>query len=94
MQVIAPLCNQNANTAYSVPALQSLNSGNSQARAMPGNSSVPNHPSSAAVPYMHGKIIVVDGVQAYLGSVNLSAASETDAQESASSSRTLRPSRC
>jgi cardiolipin synthase A/B len=81
VQVISPQCDQNSNSAYDIPALQSLNSGNAQARAMPGNSQVPNQPSSAAVPYMHGKMMVVDGVQAYLGSVNLSDASETDARE-------------
>jgi phosphatidylserine/phosphatidylglycerophosphate/cardiolipin synthase-like enzyme len=79
VQVIAPLCDENANTAYSVPALQQLNAGGAQARAMPSNSS--EHPSSATLPYMHGKMIVVDGTTAYLGSVNLSEDSEMNSRE-------------
>jgi phosphatidylserine/phosphatidylglycerophosphate/cardiolipin synthase-like enzyme len=79
VQVIAPLCDENANPAYSVPALQALNAGGAEARAMPSNSS--EHPSSATIPYMHGKMIVVDGTTAYLGSVNLSEDSEMNARE-------------
>jgi cardiolipin synthase len=74
VRVIAPLCDQNANTAYDVPALTMLNQGGAEARAMPT-------PATAETPYMHGKMIVADDTQAYLGSVNLSAASMTDARE-------------
>jgi len=74
VRVIAPLCDENANPAYDVPAIDLLNQGGAQARAMPT-------PSTATTPYMHGKMIVADGAQAYLGSVNLSVASMTDARE-------------
>ncbi len=74
VRVITPLCDQNANTAYDIPALTTLNAAGAQARAMPT-------PPSATTPYMHGKMIVADGAQAYLGSVNLSVASLTDARE-------------
>jgi hypothetical protein len=50
VRVIAPLCDENANTAYDMPAIEML-------------------------------MIVADGAQAYLGSVNLSVASMTDARE-------------
>jgi phosphatidylserine/phosphatidylglycerophosphate/cardiolipin synthase-like enzyme len=79
VQVIAPLCDESANPAYSVPALQALNAGGAQARGMPSNSS--QSPSSATLPYMHGKMIVVDGTTAYLGSVNLSEDSELNSRE-------------
>ena len=57
-----------------MPTLKSLGDGGVQARAIPS-------PSSADVPYEHAKMILVDGKQAYIGSVNLSTASMTNARE-------------
>ena len=74
VRVIAPLCDENANTAYNIPALTMLNQGGAQAHAMPS-------PASSETPYMHAKMIVADRQQAYVGSVNLSVASMTNARE-------------
>jgi phosphatidylserine/phosphatidylglycerophosphate/cardiolipin synthase-like enzyme len=38
-------------------------------------------PPSATLPYTHAKMIIADGARAYIGSVNLSTASTTDARE-------------
>jgi cardiolipin synthase len=74
VRVISPLCDQNVNPLLDLPYLAELNAGGVEARAMPT-------PSSAQAPYMHAKMMLVDGSQAFIGSVNFSTASTTDARE-------------
>jgi cardiolipin synthase A/B len=74
VQVMAPMCDQNSNTAYDIPYLTQLAAGGVQALAMPPT-------ATATQPYIHAKMIVADGARAYIGSVNLSTASTTDARE-------------
>ena len=74
VRVLAPLCDQNANSAYDVPSLEQLIAGGVDARAMPG-------PPSPSLPYTHAKMMIADGKRAEIGSVNFSTASTTDARE-------------
>lgn len=74
VRIIAPHCDQNIDVYYDMPTLKTLNDSGVKARAIPS-------PSSADVPYEHAKMILVDGKQAYIGSVNLSTASMTNARE-------------
>jgi cardiolipin synthase len=74
VRVIGPLCDQNTNPLYDIPSFEALNNGGVQARAMPS-------PATATDPYMHAKMMIVDGVRAYVGSMNYSTASLSDARE-------------
>jgi cardiolipin synthase A/B len=74
VRVIAPLCDQNVVPLLDLPYLAALAAGGVEARAMPT-------PSSAEVPYMHAKMMIADGSSAFVGSVNFSSASTTDARE-------------
>jgi cardiolipin synthase A/B len=74
VRIIAPLCDLNADATYDLPFLAQLAAGGVDARAMPT-------PSTSQVPYMHAKMMVADGTNAFVGSVNFSAASTTDARE-------------
>ncbi|MGH7281740.1 MAG: phospholipase D-like domain-containing protein, partial [Polyangiaceae bacterium] len=65
---------QNDNAYYDMPTLKALSDSGVQARAIPS-------PSSADVPYEHAKMIIADGNHGYIGSVNLSTASTTNARE-------------
>jgi phosphatidylserine/phosphatidylglycerophosphate/cardiolipin synthase-like enzyme len=51
-----------------------MNQGGVEARAMPS-------PSSATQPYEHAKMMIADGQRAFIGSVNFSTASTTNARE-------------
>lgn len=74
VRVLAPLCDQNPVVTFDLPFLAALAKGGVEARAMPG-------PPSADVPYEHAKMMIADGARAFIGSVNFSSASTTDARE-------------
>jgi phosphatidylserine/phosphatidylglycerophosphate/cardiolipin synthase-like enzyme len=74
VRVISPLCDQNVDATFDLPFLAAMNEGGVLARAMP-------FPPSADVPYMHAKMMIADGTSAFIGSVNFSTASTTDARE-------------
>ncbi len=74
VRVIAPMCDQNVDPTYDLPFLSQLVAGGAKARAMPT-------PSTAAIPYEHAKMMVADNARAFIGSVNFSTASTTNARE-------------
>jgi len=74
VRVIVPMCDKNPNPLYNLPAARQLAAAGADARVMPA-------PETAETPYMHSKMILVDGTTAYVGSVNFSANSTTKARE-------------
>jgi cardiolipin synthase len=74
VRVLAPLCDENADATFDLPYLTQLDQGGVEARAMPA-------PSSPTQPYEHAKMMIADGQRAFIGSVNFSTASTTDARE-------------
>jgi len=75
LQIIVPLCDKNPDDPYyNYSAAKALKEANAQVRMMPG-------PETAQQPYMHSKMILVDGVRAYVGSVNFTKNSVLDARE-------------
>jgi phosphatidylserine/phosphatidylglycerophosphate/cardiolipin synthase-like enzyme len=74
VRVLAPLCDQNTDPTYDLPFLATLAQGGVEARAMPA-------PSTATIPYEHAKMMLADGARAFVGSVNFSTASTTNARE-------------
>jgi phosphatidylserine/phosphatidylglycerophosphate/cardiolipin synthase-like enzyme len=74
VRVIVPLCDKNPNPLYNLPAARELAAGGADVRMMPA-------PETAEQPYMHSKMILADGVNAYVGSVNFSINSTTKARE-------------
>jgi phosphatidylserine/phosphatidylglycerophosphate/cardiolipin synthase-like enzyme len=74
VRVLAPLCDQNVDPTYDLPFLSQLVASGAKARAMPA-------PSTASNPYEHAKMMVADGARAFIGSVNFSTASATNARE-------------
>ena len=74
VRVITPFCDMNSNHYFNVPILQILKSANAQVHVMPS-------PASANFPYMHQKMIIVDGKIAFIGSENFTANSLLRARE-------------
>jgi phosphatidylserine/phosphatidylglycerophosphate/cardiolipin synthase-like enzyme len=74
VRVLAPLCDQNPVVTFDLPFLATLSRGGVEARAMPA-------PASADLPYAHAKMMIADGTRAFVGSINFSRASTTDARE-------------
>lgn len=74
VKAIAPLCDQTTDPFFNFPAMQTLQAAGVQARLMP-------FPASVTTPYMHQKMIVVDGRYAFVGSQNFSFNSLTKARE-------------
>ena len=65
------LSTDTGSTGAAVNHLLALKAWNLEIRVMPGQPSSPD-PSAAQTPlYMHGKQVIVDGAQAFLGSENL-----------------------
>jgi phosphatidylserine/phosphatidylglycerophosphate/cardiolipin synthase-like enzyme len=78
VRVLAPLCDQNQNVTFDLPFLAQLGQGGVEARAMPlaaGGAPSPDQP------YEHAKMMIADGARAFVGSVNFSTASTTNARE-------------
>ncbi|MEO8797889.1 MAG: phospholipase D-like domain-containing protein [Polyangiaceae bacterium] len=74
VRVLTPLCDLNPNPLFNVPLVKKLDAEGVDARLMPG-------PSSPARPYIHAKMMLVDGKKAYVGSVNFSENSTHSARE-------------
>lgn len=74
VRLLAPLCDLNPNALYNVPFVRKLHDDGVDARLMPG-------PSSPSRPYIHAKMMIVDGVRGYVGSVNFSENSTHSARE-------------
>lgn len=74
VRVLTPLCDLNPNPLFNVPLVKKLDADGVDARLMPG-------PSSPARPYIHAKMMLVDGKKAYVGSVNFSENSTHSARE-------------
>lgn len=73
VKVLVPMCSK-GNSKINYPYLKELAAGGVQTKVMPT-------PESVAHPYMHSKMMVVDGVIAYVGSVNFSKNSTSKARE-------------
>jgi phosphatidylserine/phosphatidylglycerophosphate/cardiolipin synthase-like enzyme len=65
VKVIAPFCSLNGNPFFNFPALDRLAKNSVAIR-------VPPFPATADSPYIHQKMIVVDGERAFVGSENFS----------------------
>ncbi len=74
VRVIVPLCDKNPNPLYNLPSAQRLAAAGASVHMMPA-------PETAEQPYMHSKMILADGVTAYVGSVNFSVNSISHARE-------------
>jgi phosphatidylserine/phosphatidylglycerophosphate/cardiolipin synthase-like enzyme len=74
IRVIVPMCDENPNPLYNYPSLQTLASSGIQTHVMP-------YPADANHPYMHGKMIIADQTDAYIGSINYSMNSLQKARE-------------
>ncbi|WP_409480151.1 phospholipase D-like domain-containing protein [Pseudobdellovibrio sp. HCB154] len=73
VRVLVPMCSK-GNAKANYPYLKELASAGVQTKVMP-------IPESVTQPYMHSKMMVVDGVIAYVGSVNFSKNSTSRARE-------------
>lgn len=74
VRVIVPLCDKNFNPFHNVRYINEMALEKIDARVMPS-------PSTVDSPYMHSKMILVDGQSIYLGSVNFSNNSTKKARE-------------
>ena len=74
VRVITPLCNFNDNPFFNFPALRKLAAKGIETKVM----GIPNSPE---LPYIHAKVITVDGQSSYVGSINFSFNSITRARE-------------
>ncbi len=74
VRAIVPACDKNPDELYNLPAAQQLATAGVAVRMMPA-------PEAADTPYMHSKMILVDGHVAYIGSVNFSGNSLAHARE-------------
>ena len=74
VRAIVPACDKNPDELYNLAAVQQLAAAGIAARMMPA-------PETADTPYMHSKMILVDGHVAYVGSVNFSGNSLAHARE-------------
>jgi len=72
--VMVPMCDQNPNPLLNYPALATLASKKISTKVMP-------YPASATTPYMHSKMLLVDGEVAYVGSINFTNNSTGSARE-------------
>jgi phosphatidylserine/phosphatidylglycerophosphate/cardiolipin synthase-like enzyme len=73
VQVIAPMCDSGM-PLFDYPALAQLKAHGAEVHVMP-------YPATAEHPYMHSKMIVADGVNVYIGSINYSANSIQKSRE-------------
>ncbi|MGH7282239.1 MAG: phospholipase D-like domain-containing protein [Polyangiaceae bacterium] len=74
VRVLSPMCDMNPNPLFNVPIVKRMDSEGIDARLMPG-------PSSRERPYIHAKMMIVDGARAYVGSINFSENSTHEARE-------------
>ena len=74
VRLILPMCDLNSDPLHNYPDSQILASAGVQIHVMPS-------PSSPTQPYIHSKMMVVDGTDLYIGSVNFSFNSTQKARE-------------
>ncbi len=74
VRILTPLCDLGGDPYHNVKPVLELEKKNVDARVMPP-------PSTREQPYMHAKMIIVDGVRAFVGSINLSENSMKRARE-------------
>lgn len=74
VRVLAPQCDLGGDPYHNAKPILELEKKNVDARVMPP-------PSSREQPYMHAKMIIVDGARAFVGSINLSENSMKRARE-------------
>jgi phosphatidylserine/phosphatidylglycerophosphate/cardiolipin synthase-like enzyme len=74
VRMIVPACDKNSNPLYNLPTARALVGAGVDVRLMPA-------PETADTPYMHSKMLLVDGATAYVGSVNFSLNSTKHARE-------------
>jgi cardiolipin synthase A/B len=74
VRIIVPMCSKNFNPKLNYAPLKELTAAGIKAKVMP-------EPETASKPYMHSKMMIIDGVSAYVGSVNFSKNSTTQARE-------------
>jgi cardiolipin synthase len=74
VRILAPLCDLNPNPLLNVPVAREMETEHIDARLMPA-------PSSPDLPYIHAKMMLVDGARAYVGSINFSENSTRHARE-------------
>jgi phosphatidylserine/phosphatidylglycerophosphate/cardiolipin synthase-like enzyme len=74
VRLLTPECVENPNPLLDYNSLNTLVSHGASVRVMP-------NPSTAAAPYMHGKMMVVDSSAAFVGSENFTINSLEDARE-------------
>lgn len=74
VRLLSPMCDMNPNPLFNVPIVKRMDSEGIDARLMPG-------PSSHDRPYIHAKMMIVDGARAYVGSINFSENSTHAARE-------------
>ena len=74
VKVIAPGCDLTPNPAFNFPVLALMEKSGVQSRVLVS-------PASATIPYMHQKMMIVDGKSSFVGSENYSLNSLTKARE-------------
>ncbi len=74
VRILAPLCDLNPNPLLNVPVVRELDDEHVDARLMPA-------PATRELPYIHAKMMIVDGARAYVGSINFSENSTRHARE-------------
>jgi phosphatidylserine/phosphatidylglycerophosphate/cardiolipin synthase-like enzyme len=74
VRLIVPMCDKNKNPLFNYPHVAELSKAGVSSRVMP-------YPEDPKHPYMHSKMIVVDGTRGYVGSVNFSFNSTSAARE-------------
>ena len=74
VRLLSPMCDMNPNPLFNVPIAKRMDSEGIDARLMPG-------PSSRERPYIHAKMMIVDGTRSYVGSINFSESSTHRARE-------------
>jgi cardiolipin synthase len=74
VRLLAPLCDEGGNPLRNVKYEIALDRANVDARVMPP-------PASRDQPYMHAKMMIVDGARAFVGSINFSENSMRRARE-------------
>jgi cardiolipin synthase len=74
LRLLVPLCDENPNPLRNVKFVAELDRAGADARVMPP-------PATAEQPYIHAKMMIVDGVRAFVGSINFSENSMRHARE-------------
>lgn len=74
VRVLVPLCDKNFNPFHNVKYIQNMQEHQVQTKVMPS-------PATVEAPYIHSKMILVDGKTVYIGSINFSNNSVLEARE-------------